>query len=239
MASSTCSTLTNLNSEQRNQNLVLKSKALDPKPAPTTVQVFPLLVLPPEVLHQIAADYYASLPPLTLTKTNLHLPLHALAPLSLSSPAFSCLPKSLYYQHATFTLACPGIAKAFAGLGAGKESVRRVRVLYGEVGGSCGGLGFDLLGYAGGKGDWVYTLMREFEALEEVTFVVEGALDGDGEGQLDTRGDRVGIWWSCVRDAVREGLAGRSLKQMKRGLVLRLEVVDGGSIWEKIGGDES
>ncbi|PBP26252.1 hypothetical protein BUE80_DR002870 [Diplocarpon rosae] len=239
MASSTCRTLANSRSQQTDQNLILKSTPPDPMPAQTPTQACPLLELPPELLHQVATDHYAALPPFTLTKENLHLPLHALTALSRSSPLFACLPRSLYYQHATFTFTYPGLATTFAGLGAGKEGVRRARVLYGEVGGSCEGLGFEGSGCGGEKADWVYTLLKEFEALEEVTFVVEGFGDRHGDEDVDLGGDRMGTWWSCVRDAVREGLAGRSLKRGENGFVLRVEGVNGGSIRERIGGDGS
>ncbi|KAI9048031.1 hypothetical protein LZ554_007829 [Drepanopeziza brunnea f. sp. 'monogermtubi'] len=185
---------------------------------------FRLLNLPLELLHQIAAHYYASLPALALTSVNLDQPLHAHTPLALSSPQLlaSTLPPSLYYHHATFLFSSPRLLKDFAAaLGPRAEDVRRARIL----------------GYCGGRsGDWVYCLLESLPRLEEVVFVVQA----QAQTQVQVGGcgeQRMGAWWDAVVDAVREGWAGRRLdgKAEGKGLVVRVEVGGGEGMEARIG----
>lgn len=81
--------------------------------------------------------------------------------------------------------------------------MRKIRIAYGDIS----------LGQKGG-GDWVFSTLEAFQRLEEVTFEV----DCDGYEILDS-------WWECVRDAVREGLAGRT-GMGKRGLRLIVKRVE-------------
>lgn len=182
---------------------------------------FRLLDLPTELLHQIASEYYASLPPTVITPTNLHFPHHALTPLSLSSPLFSILPASLYYSHTTFLFSSPFTLRDFARLHNRSETVRKVTIWYGPIG---------PLGPGCGGDDWVHSLLSSFEGLEEIVFVVDG--------EMDRRA--MEIWWECVCDAVREGVAAQmdSGRRSRRGLVLRVECGgEGFEGWcERIGG---
>jgi hypothetical protein len=61
-------------------------RAFPQTPAPENM--FPISSLPPELRHHIYTLYFALLPPVTITPTNASLPLHALTPLTLSSPFF-------------------------------------------------------------------------------------------------------------------------------------------------------
>ncbi|KAH7354804.1 hypothetical protein BKA65DRAFT_475282 [Rhexocercosporidium sp. MPI-PUGE-AT-0058] len=206
---------------------------------PTPAKPFPILSLPPELLHQIALEFYALLPPLTVTPSNLLLPLHAQTPLTLSSPLFSILPPSLYYQNATFLFASPSVMKEFSGLYNRAEKVRKVKVWYGAVGplgpGTANG------GKGNGREDWVFSLLSNFGGLEEVGFVVESGL-GMREGCDRGRHlEAVGRWWECVCDAVREGVGSSWTAGRRRGegLVLRVEC-EGFEGWRaRIDGGES
>lgn len=210
------------------------SLSLSPLPA-----AFPLLSLPPELLHQIAANYYALLPPLIITKSNHHLPHHALTPLALSSPhLLSVLPRSLYYAHATFLFSSPPLLKPFAEDFNRVEQVRKIKIWYGALGPLGPGTGNastaqrqgesgtgDVEGKGNGRQDWVFSFLEAFRGLEEVTFVVEL---GMSKGFCE-RSRHVKVmegWWECVRDAVREGWGARvraTGKAKRRALVLRVE----------------
>jgi hypothetical protein len=89
-------------------------------------------------------------------------------------------------------------------------SIRKIKIMYGEEEMSCL------------SRDWVVLMNCCFEGLEEFTFCVEG---GVGIG---------GLWWECVRDAVREGVC---CEGRRKGLLLRVESGEW-SVCEMVGGGE-
>ncbi|KAG4425429.1 hypothetical protein IFR04_001348 [Cadophora malorum] len=212
-----------------------------PSPSQSPAVPFPLLSLPPELLHQIVANYYALLPPLTITKSNHQLPHHALTPLALSSPhLLSILPPSLYYAHATFLFSSPSLLKPFADGFNRVEQVRKIKIWYGALGPLGPGTGTastargqeegctgDGEEKGNGRQDWVFSFLEAFRGLEEVTFVVElGMSKGFCERSRHVR--VMEGWWECVRDAVREGWgasasASAQGKAKGRVLVMRVE----------------
>ncbi|CZT45621.1 uncharacterized protein RSE6_05946 [Rhynchosporium secalis] len=76
--------------------------------------------------------------------------------------------------------------------------------------------------------DWVFRLLEAFTALEEVLFVF-----GDENESEEVRShcvveNALRVWWECVVDAVREGIAvrGQERRGKKAMLVLRVEFMD-------------
>ncbi|KAH9212443.1 hypothetical protein DL95DRAFT_464007 [Leptodontidium sp. 2 PMI_412] len=202
------------------RTLQIQSKAApSPPPTPAQSKPFPVLSLPPELLHQIATEYFASLPSQTITPSNLHLPLHDLTPLTLAltSPNHSIenspLPPSLYYTHTTFLFSAPSLLQPFSTLFNRAEKVRKVKVWYGAV---------RPFGLGRGREDWVFKLLSCFQGLEEVGFVVEAGMGEGCDREMHRR--VVGAWWECVRDAVREGVnASVTGNRRTKGLVLSIE----------------
>jgi hypothetical protein len=167
------------------------------------LQNFSISKLPPELRQAIYTLYLTSLPSLPITTLNASHPFHASTPLSLSSPFFiSDLPPSLFYRHTTFSFSSGEVMKLFSS----QFSIRKIKIMYGKEEVSCL------------SRDWVVIMNECFKGLEEVTFCVEGEFGG--------------LWWECVRDAVREGFCSRG---KKKGLVLRVESGEW-SACERIGG---
>jgi hypothetical protein len=99
--------------------------------------------------------------------------------------------------------------KLFSSQFSRQERIRKIKIMYGKE--------MECL-----SRDWVVIINECFEGLEEVAFVVEG---GVGIG---------GLWWGCVRDAVREGVCSRG---KKKGLLLGVESGEW-SACERIGAEE-
>jgi hypothetical protein len=177
-----------------------------PPSSPLLPQTFSISKLPPELRQIIYTLYLTSLPSLPITPSNASHPLlHNSTPLSLSSPFFiSDLPPSLFYENTTFSFSSGEVMKLFS---LGREQVRKIKIQYGKE-------------MKCPTRDWVVIMNECFEGLEEVTFCVEGSV---GFG---------GVWWECVRDAVREGVCSRGKKNR---LMLRVESGEW-SACERIGG---
>jgi hypothetical protein len=195
-------------------------------------QPFPIAHLPYELRQLIYTQYFASLPSQNITCSNALFPHHTATALAVASPFLlrDSLPP-LFYKHTVFSFSCPEALKTFSRtLFSGSDlksrfgsserdenkefdkrrDVRRVKVWYGRSGQP--------------TRDWVYLLVSNFDALEEVTFVVDREKDSFGVGQMC-----FGNWWQCVRDAMREGL----ISKQNQGKVL-LRVEDGGWGVEKV-----
>ncbi|KAF8854471.1 hypothetical protein BDZ45DRAFT_676926 [Acephala macrosclerotiorum] len=167
--------------------------------------------------------------------TNSSLPpYHTLNPLQVSSPFFvTDIPTFIYYQQTTFSFSCPSALKSFSSPSPSPSSlstfsspllsfssstfddekmdeiprkhVRKLRINYG--------------GISDQGPDWVYLMLKAFERLEEVVFVVDEGCRCCGLGS-----ERLEHWWGCVRDAFREGYdGGVDEVRMGEGVRLRLE----------------
>jgi hypothetical protein len=163
-------------------------------------QKFPISKLPPELRRNIYALYLTSLNPISVTTENASHPLHEETPLSLSSPFFSSEISHLIFHHSgKFSFSSGEAMKIFSSQLSRCQQVRRIRIAYGKE--------IDCP-----NRDWVVLIDSCFENLEEVTFSVERS---KGEGVVEFGG----LWWECMRDAVREGGCGRR----KKPLMLRVE----------------
>jgi hypothetical protein len=154
-----------------------------------SVQGFPISHLPPELRHQIYRYYFASLPVVEFTlsdiKSSSQCPHPHLSntPLALSSPFFNVdIPISMFYKHATFQFSCPSTLKSFSETASHNQHVRHIKVRHGQIGMQ--------------SPDWVFALNSAFERLYSVDFAVDN-LENVGEA-------RFVIWWTCVKDALRE-----------------------------------
>ena len=205
-----------LDAASRNQPELISEPVSTPTNKP-----FLIFYLPWEIRQQIYTFYFASLPTQSITCPNARLPHHTLTPLFLASPCLALdLSSTFYYRNATFSFLCPEALKIFAKtlgsspiLSSGTKpekdeetkeirtedrakDVRKIKILYGR---------FDQP-----TRDWLHLLMENFSSVEEVTFSVER------KGSCRVGQMCFGNWWSCVRDAVREGLApagkGRKVK---------------------------
>ncbi|KAE8442668.1 hypothetical protein EG329_002966 [Mollisiaceae sp. DMI_Dod_QoI] len=192
------------------------------KPHPPKPSSFPLSNLPPELRHEIYAHYFANLPShyiscATISQYNSSqrpntpessLPsFHTEFQLYLASIFFTHdIPSWIYYHHATFSFSCPSALKSFTAHPLAHTYVRKIRISYGGI---------------GEQGpDWVYLLLKGFERLEEVVFVVDVE---DECGCCGVASERLNHWWGCVGDAFREGMSLNG-KGMKGGKVrLKLE----------------
>jgi hypothetical protein len=179
-------------------------------PSPLLPQTFSISKLPPELRQQIYALYLTSIPPLPITTSNATHPLHNSTPLSLSPCFISDLPPSLFYQNTIFSFSSGEVMKLFSSQFSRQERIRKIKIMYGKEEISCP------------TRDWVVIMNECFEGLEEVVFCVEG---GVGIG---------GLWWECVRDAVREGVC---CEGRRKRLLLRVESGEW-SACERIGAEE-
>lgn len=157
------------------------------KSYPSTTSPFPLQNLPSEIRHEIYAHYFASLPPHHIscsaianyrqqqrerqkakdlgteasnTSSSSLPPFHTLSPLLLSSPFFTIdIPTFIYYQQTKFSFSCPSALKSFSSSDLTQRFTRKIRIAYGGI---------------GDQGpDWVYLILKAFERLEEVVFIVD------------------------------------------------------------------
>ncbi len=267
-------TTSTVSSYNRSQNLTMPSLSRIEAEAPsisdleTALEVpgaskrsevrFTISNLPPELRHQIYAEYFHSLPPLLISHDTLSLlklttkpdnepntntstarllsaRILSRNPLALASPFFEAdILSSIFLSNLTFEFTCTGVLKSFSSLLSALQKnpqiqsstqVRSLQISYGPL--------------RRRAPDWVYLVNSCFPELEQVVFVLditscENELCELRRGQFD-------CWWECMRDAIREAIAVREVRngRNQKGMVVVVQDEAGAEMaWKRFGGGE-
>jgi PAS domain-containing protein len=179
---------------------------------PQNTEGFPISRLPPELRDMVYTHYFHSIPAILITHSSLDswnqdFKLINHVALALSSFYFtSSIPQSLFFENTTFTFACPFTLRDFSALSPLHTQIRHVRIQYGSIGKQ--------------SPDWIFVLNSCLERLESVVFIV-GYMENVAEGQ------KVSVWWDCVRNAMREAILAREKwRERGRGKMVMVRVED-------------